>query len=134
MTDVAKSLSCPLVTIQNTGCAFDAHSCNSVVTMQVMQEIESHWISGRKLPDGVCSPMAGSNHTILHACLATVNAALACRHRGIHSVQVCLKSLYQPATQAQNPTHAVQYHVSLCAVLCAFLAETWQYLNFGVDG
>ena len=54
-----------------------------------MQEVESHWASGRALPDA--SPAAVTEpvqSTPLHTCLMSISAALALRQGSIHSTQV----------------------------------------------
>ncbi len=57
--------------------------------MQVMQEVESHWTSGRCLPDVASATMSDVLHeTVLNNCLATVNAAIAVRQRSANTAQV----------------------------------------------
>ena len=66
-----------------------------------MQEVESHWTSGRSLPETAtyahsqaeaqneAAAGAQAEQDTLHACFAAMNAALACRQRSLHSAQVC---------------------------------------------
>lgn len=54
-----------------------------------MQEVESHWASGRALPDA--SPAVTTEAVQsppLHTCLMSINAALALRQGSTHSTQV----------------------------------------------
>ena len=52
------------------------------VGVQVMQEVESHWTSGRSLPDTPFPVQADGAHSTLHNCFVTINAGLAYRqHR-----------------------------------------------------
>ena len=57
--------------------------------MQVMEEIESHWTSGRSLPDEPSARVSEVLHeTVLNNCLAAVNAAIAVRQRSVNTAQV----------------------------------------------
>ena len=59
------------------------------VCMQIMQEVESHWTSGRSLPDEPSATMSEVLHeTVLNNCLAAVNAAIAVQQRNVHTAQV----------------------------------------------
>ena len=59
------------------------------VCMQVMQEVECHWTSGRSLPNVPSARMSEVLHeTVLNNCLAAVNAAIAVRQHSVHTAQV----------------------------------------------
>ncbi len=82
--------------------------------MQVVQEVESHWTSGRALPDTTAA-MAAVHHTSLHTCMATINAALACRQRSPHSAQVICCAVDIP----QSPEHYIEKEQT--TIICHFL-------------
>ena len=56
--------------------------------MQVMQEVQSRWTSGRLLPNADSATPSGTQHTRLHSCLASINTAIACRRDRAHNEQV----------------------------------------------
>ena len=73
----------------HTHCARNLVTSRYVLYVQIMQEVESHWASGRALPDESAASVTGPiQATPLHACLMSINAALALRHGSIHSTQV----------------------------------------------
>lgn len=55
--------------------------------VQVMQEVESHWRSGRSLP--AQSP-THAHPTTLQACFSSMAAALACQQPSVHGAQVSI--------------------------------------------
>ncbi|KAL0036637.1 hypothetical protein WJX79_003712 [Trebouxia sp. C0005] len=74
----------------------------AMLWLEVMQEVESHWISGRSLPDEPSARMSDAIHeTMLNNCLASVNAAIAVRQRSVHTVQAAdVQGMAQQGSQA----------------------------------
>ena len=53
-----------------------------------MQEVESHWMSGRSLPAQATSATCQVNPTSLQTGFSSIEAALARRQRSVHDPQV----------------------------------------------
>lgn len=63
---------------------------HSILTLkcawQVVQEVESHWTSGRRLPAAPAAPPA--TPTTLQTCFSSIDAAIASRQRSAPDAQV----------------------------------------------
>ena len=56
--------------------------------LQVMQEVESHWRSGRSLPAQPALTPSHADPTLLETCFCSIQAALAWRQRSVHGALV----------------------------------------------
>lgn len=66
-----------------------------VVAWQVMQEVESHWTSGRRLPAATAPAGPQARPTTLQTCFSSIDAAIACRQPSHADAQVRLDT-FQP--------------------------------------
>lgn len=74
----------------------------AILWLEVMEEVESHWTSGRSLPDEPSARMSEVLHeTVLNNCLAAVNAAIAVRQRSVNTAQAAdVQGVAQQGSQA----------------------------------
>ena len=91
--------------------------------VQVMQEVESHWRSGRSLPAQAAPAATYANPTTLQACFSSIEAALACRQRSVHEAQVSY-SPYKFAHRSLTHTGQIQDNaVALLFSMCQLLGS-----------
>ena len=65
--------------------------------LQVMQEVDFHWRSGRSLPAQAALTAPHANPTTVETCFCSIGAALACRRHSVHDAQVsCVSHCQAP--------------------------------------
>ena len=83
--------------------------------MQIVQEVESHWVSARMLPHCAAAAPTRQQHTRLQSCLSTVADAITCQQANNHLAQVgCYAWCFCNGRMPGQHQHIVQFwHVDL---------------------